>query len=318
LSIVIPVTGNVAEMERTLVSVLANRPADCEVVVVLNQAYDDPYDLSDEVRFLSARLQAGFVECANQGIRSSRTGIVHILAAGLEVSEGWADAAIEHFADPQVAAVAPLILSAQNGRPLAAGLRYGSGGKRIVNAPRKAPSARASERIAVLGPCAAAAFYSAEALSVVGGGLPNVLGNDLADVQLALELQAAGYRAVLEAGSQVMADRLPSWDGRGFQHGLYAERLFWLHASERGTALSMGLHPFAVVGDLLRTFSPAAAMQIAGRLLASCQFGFYRQPTHRKERKSAKLPDGLRVDAAHEMGSAGRATTVSSSERARS
>ena len=48
LSIVIPVLGSLDGLEDTLVSVLENRPADCQIVVVLNQPYDDPYDLKDE------------------------------------------------------------------------------------------------------------------------------------------------------------------------------------------------------------------------------------------------------------------------------
>ena len=60
LSIVIPALASVEALERTLVSVLEKRPADCEIIVVLNTSYDDPYQLTDEVHFASARKgQAG-------------------------------------------------------------------------------------------------------------------------------------------------------------------------------------------------------------------------------------------------------------------
>ena len=52
LAIVITAVGSVESVERTLVSVLENRPTDCEVFVALNQPYSDPYDLKDEVRFV--------------------------------------------------------------------------------------------------------------------------------------------------------------------------------------------------------------------------------------------------------------------------
>ena len=321
LSIVIPVLGNVAELERTLVSVLAGRPDDCEIVVVLNANYDDPYNLADEVRFIAARPKAGFVECVNLGVQHSRSPVIHVLAAGLEAREGWADAALEQFEDPQVAAVAPLVLTGTlPARTLAAGLRYRPGGTRVVNVPRKPQSALATERIAVLGPCAFAAFYRAEALAAVGGGLPNVLGNDLADVQLALDLQAAGYRAVFDARAEIFADQLPVFDGRGLRHGLYAERLFWLHAGERNKFLSLCLHPFSVLGDMLAALpSPAAMLQAVGRFWACCQFGFYRQPTHRKDHKAAqtKLPSGLRLDPAHDSPAATQ-SPVRTGERVRS
>src|SRR5437016_2690011 len=67
LSIVIPVLGNAADLERTLVSVLSNRPRGCEILAVTNTPYPDPYNLSGEVRFLEAGRKAGFVECANLG-----------------------------------------------------------------------------------------------------------------------------------------------------------------------------------------------------------------------------------------------------------
>ena len=54
LSIVIPVLGDPQQLDDTLLSVLENRPANCEILVVHNQPYHDPYNLSDEVRFVEA------------------------------------------------------------------------------------------------------------------------------------------------------------------------------------------------------------------------------------------------------------------------
>jgi len=55
LSIVIPCLGGAAEFDATLVSVLQHRPADCEVLVIHNEPYDDPYALGHEVRFVECR-----------------------------------------------------------------------------------------------------------------------------------------------------------------------------------------------------------------------------------------------------------------------
>ena len=55
LSIIIPVLGHSTRLDDTLVSVLENRPANCEIIVVHTEPYDDPYDLAGEVRFLEAR-----------------------------------------------------------------------------------------------------------------------------------------------------------------------------------------------------------------------------------------------------------------------
>ena len=54
LSIVIPVLGDPQQLDDTLLSVLENRPARCEIVVVHNRPYHDPYHLCEEVRFIQA------------------------------------------------------------------------------------------------------------------------------------------------------------------------------------------------------------------------------------------------------------------------
>jgi hypothetical protein len=79
LSIIIPVLGNLKRLEDTLVSVLENRPANCQVVVVLNQPYDDPYDLKAEVTFVQAVAGAGLVESVNRGLEAAEAPIVHLL-----------------------------------------------------------------------------------------------------------------------------------------------------------------------------------------------------------------------------------------------
>src|SRR3954469_4194264 len=52
LSIVIPCLGGAADFDATLVSVLQNRPGDCEVLVAHSEPYDDPYRLHGEVHFI--------------------------------------------------------------------------------------------------------------------------------------------------------------------------------------------------------------------------------------------------------------------------
>ena len=130
LSIIIPYGGNSKRLEDTLVSVLENRPPECEVLVLLSQPYENPYHLDDEVCFRRVADGAGLVEATNQGIQLSRAPIVHLLACGTEVREGWADSAVEHFQDPRVAAVAPLAIDLNHrDRVLAAGIRYTSAGR---------------------------------------------------------------------------------------------------------------------------------------------------------------------------------------------
>ena len=87
LSIVIPAIGDTAALEDTLVSVLENRPDDCEVVVPLGCPYDDPWGIRDEVRFVQAPVGSGLVTCTNLGIASSAGSVVHVLAAGWRAAQ---------------------------------------------------------------------------------------------------------------------------------------------------------------------------------------------------------------------------------------
>ena len=129
LSIVIPVLGDPQQLDDTLLSVLENRPANCEILVVHNQPYRDPYNLSDEVRFVEAPRGAGAVECLNRGLAASRSPVVFVLSCGVEVCPGWADAGLRHFGDPAIAAVAAVVLDRDDrGKIVSAGLGYLGGG----------------------------------------------------------------------------------------------------------------------------------------------------------------------------------------------
>ena len=55
LSIVVPVFGDSAAFEATLVSVLENQPSCSEVIVAHDGSYDDPFDLADEVRLVESQ-----------------------------------------------------------------------------------------------------------------------------------------------------------------------------------------------------------------------------------------------------------------------
>ena len=53
----------------SLVSVLQNRPADCEIVVVHDESYHDPYDLAGEVRFVRPLAHSQRVRAIEPGDR---------------------------------------------------------------------------------------------------------------------------------------------------------------------------------------------------------------------------------------------------------
>jgi hypothetical protein len=273
LSIVIPCLGGAAEFDGTLVSVLQNRPADCEVLVVHTDTYDDPYKLRGEVRFIQTQGNS-LVELLNTAIHEAAGEVLHIVGCGLEVSEGWTAPALTHFDDPEVAAVSPVILGVDQKSVIAAGLRWSLGGARHVVRDRRIVAPGSGRlRARIHGPTLAAAFYRRDLLVAIGG-FETGIGTVLADVSVALAIQSLEQLHVCEPASQLVQVReLPSIAAVGFIDGRAAERLFWRSAAERGLALAMGLHLLTIVGDTLRLMpSPALVTTLAGRAAAWFEF----------------------------------------------
>jgi hypothetical protein len=274
LSIVIPCLGGAAEFDGTLVSVLQNRPADCEVLVVHTEPYDDPYKLDGEVRFVETKADS-LVELLNIGIHEAAGEIVHVVSCELESCESWTKPALAHFDDPEVAAVSPLVLGADRETIVAAGVRWSLGGaRRLVHDRRVASPGSGRLRATILGPTLAAAFYRRDVLAAIGG-FDVSLGAELADVSLALSIQSLGRLHVCEPASQlVQRNNQPAAISGSFGSGRGAERLFWRHAAERGLAVSLALHPLAVVGDIIRCGATLSLLaSLVGRATACLELG---------------------------------------------
>jgi hypothetical protein len=291
LSIVIPCLGGAAEFDGTLVSVLQNRPADCEVLVVHTAAYDDPYQLGEEVQFLRASSRS-LVELINSACQHATGEIVHLVGCGLEVTESWTEAALVHFGDPEVAAVTPLVLGADRQTVAMAGLRWSLGGaRRVVTDQRLLSQGTGRLRASILGPALAAAFYRRDVLAALDG-FDRSAGDELADVDFALAIQSLGRLHVCEPASrliQMSGESLAPRSG-GFIGGRAAERLFWQHAAARGLISSLAFHPVAVLADIARRLpSPAAMTSLLGRTVAVLEAGSRRQ----REQRLAAAADRL-------------------------
>ncbi|MBL8827861.1 MAG: hypothetical protein JNM18_12870 [Planctomycetaceae bacterium] len=289
-------------LEEGLVSVLQHRPADCEVIVVIRGDYDDPYNLRDEdVRFVNAGEASDWLSLVNRGLAVAAGDVVHLLACGAEVQEAWADRALAHFEDAQVAAVAPLVLTAgDTERVLAAGVqvhRSGAGSARHMG-QRLAAVPQTSQP--TLGPSASAAFYRTEALSAVGDQLDAFVGPALADVDLALRLQTEGYHAVFEPTSQIVLPKetLPT-EPAGRERACHQERLFWRHLSSNGRAAQLAMHFLAVLGESLWGIATLRVHQtLAGRCQGLCDALLGRVRYAKRVATSIESARSLRLEAA--------------------
>jgi hypothetical protein len=308
LAIVISAAGGVEALEATLVSVLENRPADCEVLVALARPYADPYDLKDEVRFLAPTRRTSAVVALNRALASVRSPIVHLLAAGCVVSEGWTEAAVSHFADRQIAAVAPWVWNiAQPGTLLSAGISYQRNGRRHL-VGQGVRDENFQPPATVIGPASFAAFYRQTVLELLGA-FSTKLTLRQADIDLALAIRHAGFRVAVERGTKVLAPVEIDAPSSALSDARAEERLFWrnLERASFGTIVS---HSAIAAWDCLSELPrPTALLRMAGRAWANLELGSHAQHRRRLAQlkahatttaaQSTQSRENLRIDASH-------------------
>jgi hypothetical protein len=270
LSIVIPTVADTAALEETLVSVLENRPPDCEIIVPLSCGYDDPWNISDEVTFVQAPRGSRLVACTNLGIASSRGSVVHVLAAGWKATPGWTDRPLEWFATDDIAAVVPAVVAADDSaRAVPTGVRLSRGGRRIAATPPPATDAMLAKGTA---PLLEAGFWRADVLQVAGPGFTATCGDAYADADMAAAADCLPLPVVYEASSRVVSGPMRRGP-RAFTAGLHAERLFWRSLGRGSRTVAVVAHLVEIVRDAIVRFPLGTLPMLAGRGVALVEFG---------------------------------------------
>jgi hypothetical protein len=291
LSILIPVLGNLKKLEDTLVSLLENRPANCQIVVVLNESYADPYQLGDEVCFVEAPRDAGLVESINFGFANCRAPIVHILSCGVEVSPGWTDTVLSHFKDPNVAAVAPLVLQrTDRNKVISSGVGYRAGGAARRLGFGKSPAQALLEKENYFGADILAAFYRRSAWEVIGG-LNTVIGEHLSGVDLALALHFAAFNCISEPNSKIYAELDDAVGAGRLGGGRAAERLFWTWACRMGWPRALSGHAALLIEECLESIvRPTTLIKLSGRAWEALRFPMHKPRERTTIRPSSTFP----------------------------
>jgi len=225
LTVIIPSRRRVDLLRTCLQSVVAHAPTDTEIIVVDDGSRNAIISCS-AVRFTGVRVlrwarPRGFCAAANAGIHAASAPLVELLNDDTMVEPGWADAAIDAFADPTVAAVAPLILRGQPGDdPIvdSAGDTYDAGGF-------AQPRGRGQFAKDVLdcdanidGVSGCAGFFRRDALSARTSIFPLRFNAYFEDVDLCCRLRRSGFRFVFVPQSRV-------WHRGGSSHRRSAELL---------------------------------------------------------------------------------------------
>src|SRR5262245_4240935 len=113
-SIVIPSRSRPDLLALCLNSVFRFMPIGTDVVVIDDGSIGGRVSRTaarfDRVSVLRHERAKGFCATANAGIAAAAGEFVELLNDDTEVTAGWAEAALVHFTNPRVAAVAPLVL----------------------------------------------------------------------------------------------------------------------------------------------------------------------------------------------------------------
>lgn len=273
LSIVIPWVGPAEPFEATLAAVLQNRPSGCEVLVPLSAPYDDPYELAGEVEFLpAAGGRESLTALANRGMQAAQAPVVQFLGCGQTVTDGWTSAALLHFDDPEVGAVAPALVAQQHPeRVLCAGIDFQGGARRICQSGRRWNVAELVQT-RPLGAPLTGGFFRRDALEALGG-FDETLSDMMADTDMALALASLGFRTECEPTSVIASLPQGASDG-SFASGRSAERICGRYREEARVGSGRALR---LAGELARCLvQPKWLAHAAGRAIGKLQASFER------------------------------------------
>jgi GT2 family glycosyltransferase len=290
LSVVIPSHNRPDLLRRCLASVRRHAPADTEVIVVDDGSPGGCVCAAAGtfrgVRLLRHERSRGFCAAANAGLHAARHRVVELLNDDTEVTAGWAEAALAHFTQPGVAAVAPLVLQGSPGtagvpRVDSAGDRYFLGGIAAKRGHGRPLGPEFLQGGSVFGASASSAFYDRDAVLAVGG-FPEEFGAYFEDVDLSFRLHWAGHRIVYEPASRVWHRVSASYGAPRRrlleQQSCNEERVFWRNLPRGTLARALPWHlavlaAKAVVrwreGNLLPWLS--GRLRVAGEWGALCR-----------------------------------------------
>ncbi|MBL8869282.1 MAG: glycosyltransferase family 2 protein [Planctomycetaceae bacterium] len=211
LSIIIPFSGDEVALETTLVSVLENRPTDCEVLVCHDGSYHDPYALGDEVLFIETAKPASEVSLLNEAMRAAVSPVLHILRCGVRVMEDWTNDPMRMIAEQNTSVVAPVYVNKQDGQEYS-GLDLSQlWCRRLISADENV----AAEK---LGPMLAGCFIKRRVLLALDGLRADV-STAVAEAELGLALRQIGATVASSDFStiQVPAEQIATFAAGEYQ-----------------------------------------------------------------------------------------------------
>lgn len=272
LSIVVPVSDSARDFEATLLSVLENRPEGCEVLVCHDGSYDDPFDLCDEVQFVTVP-SSNPVEMIAESARSANGQVVHILGAGVLATLGWADAAVECFEQPDVGFVTSPVYGTPDQTLVALGWED-SKSRLCIPSRRDHQTLKTADEAR---PYLTASWWRRDLLTSL---VDSITSSDLAEASVAINYLAksAGWRGETAVDSVLKTDSIELFDQAAtFDRGrrLAGIRSYFLRGGS-GASIQASLiacfsnlvRPNLFVESLGQALGASAASKLKSRLRA--------------------------------------------------
>jgi O-antigen biosynthesis protein len=208
LSIVIPNYNGLDHLKRCLPSVCRFAPAGTQIIMVDDASKDSSVTWTRRhfpgVEVLQLAENKGFCGAVNAGIESADGDVVELLNNDTEVREGWAQRSLEHFDDPSIGSVAPLVVQLDRPEIIdSAGMEYHLCGWAYNRGYGRKLDASYQTRCTVFGASGSAGFFRRAALQRTGPLLADYNAY-FEDVDLAFRLRWAGYRCVYEPEACVL------------------------------------------------------------------------------------------------------------------
>jgi len=253
ISIVVPHLGDVVAFEETLVSVLENRPMGAEIWVAHDGTYQDPFDLGDEVRFITAAsADLPTLIAAAAEVASGR--YIHVIGNGIRATHDWTQAAVECLGEDRVAMVAPVVRQSPEGVIVAAGW---CDSKLDVVSPLGCGSKQVSGRqaVQVRGAYLLASFWRKPALQSACRALvcSDAVAAEFAWARLLVE---SGWRCQVASDSVLIGAPGSLLDSPGFHRG-HSLRSLWAEIDDQSIVGSVALAALVNMLNPIRAFSPS-------------------------------------------------------------
>ncbi len=190
LSTIIPHRGNTLALENTILSVLENQTDDCEVILVHDGSYSDPYNLSDELLIIEEQTDNP-VTLLNVGLMAACSPTICVLTPGATLQNGtWITAAKQINSARGVGSVAVETLCGSNST-------FGISAKATKDSSYlQRGTVDQKRQAAVAGPSLTAGFYDRKTLLALDGWNEQ-LSWENADIEMALLMDRLGIHCEL-------------------------------------------------------------------------------------------------------------------------